>query len=354
MKELFIELINDKTKTPEEIYNIMFEKYKEFYSTKKILRGRISWDNSIYQGTIGEKDFIVSEASSTALDRKLNIRMINDNYKNSIIKFIELFRKAYEENPDMNIISLIKMISPKLLAEIFEGASRNDELATKQRNSSSSFNQEVQMREYNISSRIGKGKSAICCERNVTIGNVFQFVGIETLHVTGFLTVPKEDEDYTCENHAFTLIKYGEGVGKYALFDTYNGVFLANVLPGDYDFSKGFKIEYNSDKIRLIYEVTGPLYEINDEILKTEAYIRKLSGELERIEVEFNKNNFSEESILESLKQEFEGLILTIRSSTMNEVLKERYITRIESFYLKKISKLNIVLKNKAEENSVS
>ena len=336
MQDFFLELIKDKTKSAEDIYNIMIEKYKDFYSTKKILRGLKSWDNSIYQGTIGENDFIISEASSTTLDSN-NIKMIFDNYKNTMIKFIELFREEHEKNPDKHIITIINSIANPLLAEVFKDTSRNDELATKQRNSSSKFDQDDYMKKYNVSSQCGEGKSAVCCEKNVTIGNVFQFVGIETYHVTGTLTIPEREDIFSSERHAFTLIKYGEGIGKFALIDKYNNIVLQNILPGDYDFSNGFRIKYYAEKYNktLIYQVNGPLYEMSEEILKTEAYIRKLAYQLNQIEKKCD-NNFSEELKVDNIKQEFEDLILVIKSSAMNETLKDRYITRIQSFYLKK------------------
>ena len=89
VQEEFIKLIGDKTKSSEDIYNIMYHDNKELFSTKQILREIKSWKNCIYQGTIGEKDFIIAEASSTALDTD-SIEMIYDDYKKTMIKFLIL------------------------------------------------------------------------------------------------------------------------------------------------------------------------------------------------------------------------------------------------------------------------
>ena len=59
----FIKLIQDKTKSAEDIYNEMLKNHNDLYHTRRILRENRSWRNAVYQGTIGENDFIVAEAS---------------------------------------------------------------------------------------------------------------------------------------------------------------------------------------------------------------------------------------------------------------------------------------------------
>ena len=91
IQEEFIKLICDKTKSAEDIFNIMQSNHKELLSTRKIFRGMKSWSKCIYQGTIGENDFIVAEASSTALTQD-SVEMIYDDYRETMIRFIEIFR----------------------------------------------------------------------------------------------------------------------------------------------------------------------------------------------------------------------------------------------------------------------
>ena len=342
VQEEFIKLIGDKTKSPEDIYNIMYHDNKEVFSTKQILRGIKSWKNCLYQGTIGENDFIIAEASSTALDTD-NIEMIYDDYKKTIIKFIEMFRQEYEKDPKKHAISIVINISDRFLSEVFAGASRIDADVRNQRNKVSMFDEKNQLRRYNISDQKGEGRTAVCCERNVTIGNVFQFMGFETYHVSGVLYNKDDDEILGGENHAFTLVKYGIEKGKYALFDIYNGIVIQNVLPGDYDFTNGFSIEYYSKKLKktFIYEVDGPLFEMTDEILKIEIIVRNLSKRLQLSEYKYKHELDIEENLnVEKIKEEFSNLLNVIKDSDMNDIFKNRYINRIQTYYMKVIESI--------------
>ena len=77
------------SKTKQKKYK---DKWKEaLLSTRRMIRGMKSWSNCIYQGTIGENDFIVAEASSTALTQD-SVEMIYDDYRETMIRFIEIFR----------------------------------------------------------------------------------------------------------------------------------------------------------------------------------------------------------------------------------------------------------------------
>ena len=349
MKEQFLELINDKSKSAEEIFNIMYEKYKDKYHTQKIFRGLKSWENCLYQGTIGEDDFIMSEASSTVFDFH-NVKMIFDNYKQIMIRFIELFREAYKMNPNDHIINLTIMASKELINDIFAGASRDDELAKVQRNKSSEIDKDEYLMKYKMSSQTGKGKSAVCCERNATVGNLFQFVGIETYHVVGLLRKLEAPGEFVTEPHAFTLIKYGKDPGKFAIIDAYNDIIIKNALPGDYDFSQGFRYSFFSKKHnkQIDYILEGPLYEINDEILKTESYIRKLETSIQNIETTGNLTD------LLNLKKEFEDLILFIKISHLSDTFKKRFIDRINNICLQKINRLEIKFKSlNSDKNAI-
>ena len=342
VKEEFIKLIADKTKSSEDIYNIMYHDNKELFSTKQILRGIKSWENCIYQGTIGENDFIIAEASSTALDTD-SIEMVYDDYKETMIKFIELFRQEYEKDPNKQTISIMINISNKFLKDVFAGASRSGEDAPNQRNRISTFDEKKQLRKYNISDQKGEGRTAVCCERNVTIGNAFQFMGFETYHISGSLYFKDNNEILGGENHAFTLVKYGKEKGKYALFDIFNGIVIQNVLPGDYDFTNGFSIEYYSERFKktIIYRLDGPLFQMTNEILKVEVIIRNLSKRLQLSEYKYKHNLDIEENVnVEELKLEFFNLLQVIKDSDMNDVFKNRYINRIQTYYMKVIESI--------------
>ena len=342
IQEEFIKLIGDKTKSSEDIYNIMYHDNKEMFSTKQILRGMISWRNCMYQGTIGENDFIIAEASSTSLDTD-SIEMIYDDYKTTMIKFIELFRQEYEKDPNKHAISIMINISNRFLSDVFAGASRAKADAQNQRNRVSTFDEKNQLRKYNISDQKGEGRTAVCCERNVTIGNAFQFMGFETYHVSGSLYSKDDNEILGGEAHAFTLVKYGKEKGKYALFDIFNGIVIQNVLPGDYDFTNGFSIEYYSEKIKktFIYEVDGPLFQMTNEILKIEVIIRNLSKRLQLSKYKYKHDLDIEENLnVEKLKEEFSYLLNVIKDSDMNDIFKNRYINRIETYYMNVIESI--------------
>lgn len=342
VQEEFIKLISDQSKSAEEIYNIIYNNNKELFSTKKILRGMKSWRNCMYQGTIGENDFIIAEASSTALDTD-SIEMIYDDYRSTMIKFIELFRQEYEKDRNKHAISIIINISNRFLSDVFAGAFKSGADAQKQRKEVSTFDEKNQLKKYNISDQKGKGRTAVCCERNVTIGNALQFIGYETYHVSGALYSKDDDVMLGGEDHAFTLVKYGKGEGKYALFDIFNGLVIQNILPGNYDFTKGFSTEYYSDKLKktFIYTVEGPLFEMTDEILKIEITIRNLSKKLESLLYKYKKNlDIEEELNIEQIKEEFLNLLFVIENSDMKDIFKNRYIDRIQTCYMNDIEKI--------------
>lgn len=330
-------MIKDKSKSAEEIYNEMYEKHKELYSTSKILRTLKSWKNCIYKGTISDNDFVMAESSTTALDSD-NIAMIYDDYKGVMIKFIELFRQEYEKNPQNHEINIIINISNKLLREVFKEASRTSENVRKQRNEACTHDEKRQLKKYNISSQKGEGRTAVCCERNITIGNIFQFIGYETYHVSGILYSKNDEDILDSEAHAFTLIKYGKDKKKYALLDIFNGIVIRDVLPDNYDFANGFSIEYYSESLKktFIYEVSGPLFKITDEILRIEAIIRNLSKRLEISEHMYERSlEVPEELNIVRLKEEFLSLIESIEKSNISDIFKKRYIERIETVYIK-------------------
>ena len=354
IKDEFISLICDKSKTPEDIYNEMYQRHRELFSTKRIMRELKSWKNCIYQGTIGENDFIVSDASTTALDQN-NTVMVYDDYKKTIIRFIEIFRQEYERDPNRNIFPLIISFSVEFLKEMFGGASRNGENIQSERSAASSFDEQMQMKKYNISHQRGKGKTAVCCERNVTIGNLFQFIGYETLQIAGYLDTKDGDDYINGEGHAFTLVKHGKGVGHYALFDLFNGVVIQKALPGDYDFTNGFKIEYYSERLgkTFVYGVDGPLHELNNEVLEVEAKIRNLSRRIDLFKYKYrNKQEIEEELNIERIKVEFEELLVTIENSNMSRELKDRYITRIKTFFLEEVNKIIKIVNNNYNNDS--
>ena len=339
IREDFIELINDKSKSAEDIFDIMYRNHKDNFSTKSILRGRNSWRDCMYQGTIGEKDFIVAEASSSSLDFD-NIEMIYDDYKKTMIKFINYFRQEYEKDHNQHPISIMINISNIFLDDVFSGTSRNGEYARSQRNQFVSLDEINFMKKYNISSQKSPNRVAVCCERNVTIGNAFQFMGFETYHVAGWLS--SKDDDIL-NGHAFTLIKYGNDEGKYALFDLFNGVIIKNVLPGNYDFTKGFVIEHYIKHLKktYIYQVAGPLFEMTNEIFEVEKNIRVLYEKLIISEGRYKHNLEIEEDLdYNKIRQEFLILLDAIKKSNMNDVFKNRYINRIEGNYLKVIEKI--------------
>jgi hypothetical protein len=242
VRDDFLRLIRDKSKSPEEIYNEMYQKHKELYSTRQILRGLKSWDNCIYQGSIGENDFIMAEASATALD-PTNIAMIHDDYKETIIKFIEHFRQEYDKNPNEHIINLTIIATYKVLREMFKGTTRNGDVAQNQRNSACKFDEERQFYKYKVSDQKKEGRAAVCCENNTTLGNIFQFIGFDTFHISGVLR--HKDSGNA---HAFVLIKYGIDDSKYALFDAFNGIIIRNVLTENYNLAKGFRIEHKENE----------------------------------------------------------------------------------------------------------
>ena len=190
VREEFLQLICDKTKSSEDIYNIMLNNHRDLFCTKKILREYKSWNNCIYQGSIGENDYIVSEPLSSSLDEE-NVEMIYDVHKELIIKFIDFFRVEYEKNPNNQIIPTILKHANKFLDQFFADSSISINNARK---NISEYNKRNLVKQYNISSQIGDNKTSVCCERNVSIGNIFQFVGYETYHIAGY-TYCKEDDD---------------------------------------------------------------------------------------------------------------------------------------------------------------
>lgn len=345
-QELFIELIRDKSKTSEEIYNIMSEKFKENLSTKKILRNLIKWKECVYQGSIGENDFIVSETDSTALSND-NVAMVYDDYKKSIVRFIEMFCEEYEKNPNLPIIIIVYNIAYNYLEDIFVKSSKSGKDVRLKRNKTIFFDENNQMKKYNISSQKNENGVAVCCEMNVSIGNILQFLGYDTYHVSGYLEV-KESDRILDSGHAFTLVRHGQGEGSFDLVDIFNGIIVPNALPGNYDLSNGFKVEYFSKEQNqtYIYEIDGPLYELNAEILQVEATIRKLCNQINMIDY-CRKKNIETDLNLETIKEEFESLITYIKNSNMNEVFINRFINRIQTYYLDVINK-------KIEETSQS
>ena len=338
IKEEFLQLIRDKSKTSEDIYNIIFNNHKEFFSTKKILRSYDSWNNSLYQGTIGENDFIVAEPLSSSLEKD-NVEMIYDIHKEMIIKFIDLFRSEYEKNPSDQVITAVLTLSNKFLDEFFAGSTKEKKTISEELNNK--YDKKNLMRQYFLSSQIGEGKTAVCCERNVTLGNIFQFLGYETYHIAGSL-YSKEQEDKTMgEDYIFTLVKYGKEQTKYALLDIFNGVVISNALAGDYDFSNGFLIERYSkvNKKTDVYELKGPLYEMTNEILKTEYYIRGISKKLEISEYRYQNNvEVDKELRIEVIKEEFLRLLNFVGDSQMKDIFKDYYINYINEYCMNRVN----------------
>lgn len=344
VREEFLQLICDKTKSSEDIYNIMLNNHRDLFCTKKILREYKSWNNCIYQGSIGENDYIVSEPLSSSLDEE-NVEMIYDVHKELIIKFIDFFRVEYEKNPNNQIIPTILKHANKFLDQFFADSSISINNARK---NISEYNKRNLVKQYNISSQIGENKTSVCCERNVSIGNIFQFVGYETYHIAGYTYCKEDDDKDAGVDYIFTLIKYGKD-NKYALLDIFNGIVVPNVLPGDYDFTNGFTIECRlKENQTIIYALDGPLYEMTDEILQIETNIRGLNKKLEVAESKY-KNNLvvADELRIEVIKEEFLRLLNLIGDSHLNVVFKNRYINFINDLCMDKIDLIEKQLKNK-------
>ena len=118
---------------------------------------------------------------------------------------------------------------------------------------------------------------------------------------------------------------------------------IHEILPGDYDFTNGFSIEYYTEnsKKTFIYEVDGPLFQMTNEILKIEVIIRNLSKRLQLSEYKYKHNLDIEENLnVEKLKEEFLNLLNVIENSDMNDIFKNRYINRIQAYYMKVIESI--------------
>ena len=331
-QEDFIRLIKDKTKSAEDVYNEMYTLHKELFSTSRILRHLLSWDNCMYQGAIGENNFIVASAFANALAPEADIAMTYDDYKDTMIKFIELFRQEYEKDPNKNIIAIIINISQKYLGEVFAGAARDGEDIYYQRYDASSFDELNQLKKYNVSSQKGPGRIAVCCERNVTIGNAFRFAGYEVYHVAG--TLYPKGAPYEYEAHAFVIVKYGKEPGKYGLFDLFNGRYLPNALPGDYDFSKGIEIEVTDkeENKSYIYKVEGPLFEMTNELLQIESILRQLTDKLNVLERK-SKHNLATGEDISAVREEVSNIMEAIKNSGIDDLFKERYYKKIGTLF---------------------
>ena len=80
---------------------------------------------------------------------------------------------------------------------------------------------------------------------------------------------------------------------------------------------------------------------MTNEILKIEVIIRNLSKRLQLSEYKYKHDLDIEENLnVEKLKEEFSNLLNVIKDSDMNDIFKNRYINRIEIYYMKVIESI--------------
>lgn len=340
--ELFKKLISDNTKTAEEIYEAIYNLNNTQTSTSKIFRGLKNWNNCIYFGSIGKNDFAVSESSSSSLADD-NVYMEHDDYKEVIIKFINQFRKKYNTQYDGLLKNLIDYI-PEFINNVFDGYSTRGNIQN-QRRQIRKFDKKRQMYKNEMSMFKEKEKNVACAEINSTIGNILQFIGFETLQISGYL----EDavtEDW--ENHFFILIKHGNTEKNYDLIDLFNLITIPSVLPADYNFKKGFNINIIKNNKTYSYVLNGPLYEMTDEILEIEKIIRwtniKINYVSRRSDLGLDSGD-----VPVRLVQQLEKLLAKIQSSNFDEKIKIRFIEYIQLLQQNKI--FNIINDNTIDQN---
>ena len=80
---------------------------------------------------------------------------------------------------------------------------------------------------------------------------------------------------------------------------------------------------------------------MTNEILKIEVIIRNLSKRLQLSEYKYKHELDIEENLnVEKIKEEFSNLLNVIKDSDMNDIFKNRYINRIETYYMKVIESI--------------
>ena len=339
-KEFFKELVLNSDLSAEEIYETIRKSRKNDLCTKRIYRNIQSWRDSIYEGAIGEDDFLIAEAGSSSIADG-NIAMRYNDYRDTMIRFIDEFRTEWKKHPDDNLMKGLVNFSCVFAQTSFDGAGRNSTRTKQQRKNFSKFDDSKQVRQYDISQIRGEGQDAVCCERNSTIGNIFQFAGFEVIQIAGELI--NEDEN---EGHFFTLVKHGPEKGYYSIIDAFNQIVKPKVLPGDYHLSNGFEINV-FDKRRnrdITYKLEGPLLEMTDEILQIEADLRRANILAEKLTAKnYRASNHNEE--LTTLENMYTDLQLRINNGNYKVVLKDRYIKYIQ-FRLKQIHKTKLRLED--------
>ena len=336
----FESLLNDRFKTPEDIYNTMLEWYPDTFKTTKIMRRHKKWSDCIYQGAIGQDDFVVSVSHASSVEPDVNVQMVVDDYKETIIRFIEDFRVCYNYiHKNNTLLDTIINYMPKFLAKEFRGTSRLGIKTSNERDDSSYLDEKSQMKTYKMSDCKGNGRYALSCERNTTAGNILQFIGCDILQVSGTLTEPK---DYAVDSDDNQFILFKIHNGEYTLLDFFNKVTAKNVLPENYDFSKGFSINVHKpdSDINLIYEVDGPLYKMTPDILNAEAILRGLNRRYNNIDKKYRSNQGIDiEGELIPLRQEYNDLLELITNSDIEEDIKNR-LTMIANDYIYNLNKI--------------
>lgn len=119
------ELMLNENLTAEEIYQKIMEMDPKIMRTKRIMRSEKNWKNCIYEGAIGEDDFVVAEASSSSLAYMQDIVAKHDDMKDTLVKFIENFRIFLKNNRNNNLLSSLIKYLPEFLILDFDGASRD-------------------------------------------------------------------------------------------------------------------------------------------------------------------------------------------------------------------------------------